>query len=328
MLTFLYFLYIFKKTYLGTIFCSINILQMTTILVQKSSNKFVCEKCNYHTCRKSQYERHNSSTKHQNNMDILQNTTIFVQPVPDYICENCSKIYKHHSSLWNHKKKCNNGSNHNHNHNNNDKLLEIIVQQSKDNKGLQELLIEQNKLITEIIKKDNTNTNINCNNINKTFNLNVFLNEHCKDAMNIMDFVESLKLQLSDLVNVGKVGYVNGISELIIKNLKAIDIHKRPVHCSDSKREVMYIKDDDKWEKENEEKHKLRKAIKHIAHKNSKMCTEFKEKYPDCIHSNSTKADQYNKIVIEAMGGSGDNDIEKEDKIIKKISKEVLIDKV
>jgi hypothetical protein len=145
--------------------------------------------------------------------------------------------------------------------------------------------------------------------------------------MNIMDFVDSLKLQLSDLENVGKLGFVEGITNIIVKNLKALDVHKRPVHCSDSKREVMYIKDEDKWEKENEEKLRLRKAIKHIAHKNSKLIPQFKAKYPDCGKSDSNKSDQYNKLIIEAMGGSGNEDIDNENKIIKKIAKEVIIEK-
>ena len=142
-----------------------------------------------------------------------------------------------------------------------------------------------------------------------------------------MDFVDSLKIQLADLESVGKLGYVEGISNIIVKNLKALDIHKRPVHCSDSKREVMYIKDENKWEKENEEKNKLRKVIKKIANKSSRLIPQFKEKYPDCGKSESVFSDQYNKLIIEAMGGSGNNDLEKEDKIIKKIAKEVIIDK-
>jgi hypothetical protein len=142
-----------------------------------------------------------------------------------------------------------------------------------------------------------------------------------------MDFVESIKLQLSDLEKVGQIGYVEGISNIIIKNLQALDIHKRPVHCSDSKREVMYIKDEDKWEKENDEKMKIRKVIKKIANKNSRLLPEFKEKHPDCIKSSSPYSDQYNKLIIEAMGGSGDNDLEKENKIIKNIAKNVIIDK-
>jgi hypothetical protein len=145
--------------------------------------------------------------------------------------------------------------------------------------------------------------------------------------MNIMDFVDSLKLQLSDLENVGKIGFVEGISNIIVKNLNSLDETKRPIHCTDSKREVMYVKDEDKWEKENQEKKKLRKAIKHIAHKNSKLLNEFKTKHPDCGKSDSRFSDQYNKLIIEAMGGKGDNDLEKEDKIIRNIAKKVVIDK-
>ena len=126
---------------------------------------------------------------------------------------------------------------------------------------------------------------------------------------------------------VGRLGFVEGISNIIIKNLQALDVHKRPVHCSDSKREVMYIKDEDKWEKENEEKNKLRKAIKKIANKNYVLIPEFKEKHPDCNKSSSSYSDQYNKLIIEAMGGSGDNDFEKENKIIRNIAKNVTIDK-
>jgi hypothetical protein len=235
-------------------------------------------------------------------------------------CLNCDKIFLTNSGLWKHKKVCN-------------KITENLKMQDSKNDSDKELIIfllKQNNDLLEVIKNTNQNivTNNNINSNNKTFNLNVFLNEHCKDAMNIMDFVDSLKIQLSDLENVGKVGYVNGISDIIIKNLKALDIHKRPVHCSDSKREVMYIKDENKWEKENEEKVKLRKVIKYIAHKNSKMIPIFKEKYPDCGKSESKHSDQYNKLIIEAMGGPGDNDFEKEDKIIKKIAKEVSIDKI
>jgi hypothetical protein len=145
--------------------------------------------------------------------------------------------------------------------------------------------------------------------------------------MNIMDFVNSIQLQLSDLEKVGKIGYVEGISNIINSNLKALDVTQRPVHCTDKKREVLYIKDENKWEKENEDKTKIRRAIKKIAHKNSKLIPVFKEKYPDCVKSISKHADQFNKIVIEAMGGNGDNDAEKENKIIANISKNVTIDK-
>jgi hypothetical protein len=145
--------------------------------------------------------------------------------------------------------------------------------------------------------------------------------------MNIMDFVNSIQLQLSDLENVGKLGYVEGISNIITTNLKALDITQRPVHCTDNKREVLYVKDENKWEKEDEEKMKLRKAIKRIASKNLNLLPKFKEVHPDCSKASSRFSDQYNKIIVESCGGSGDNDFEKEDKIIKNISKMVTIDK-
>ena len=145
--------------------------------------------------------------------------------------------------------------------------------------------------------------------------------------MNIMDFVDSIKLQLSDLEKVGQVGYVEGISNIITSNLKALDVTQRPIHCTDKKRETLYIKDEDKWEKEDEEKKKLRKAIKKVASKNQRLITQFKEAHPDCVKAASKFSDQYNKIIVESMGGSGDNDLEKEDKIIKKITTVTTIDK-
>jgi hypothetical protein len=204
----------------------------------------------------------------------------------------------------------------------NDEFKNLLIEQSK-------AMIEQGKTIMEL-SKNSSNTNIlhsNINSHNKTFNLQFFLNETCKDAMNIMDFVDSIKLQLCDLENVGKLGFVEGISKIIVSNLNSLDETKRPVHCTDSKREIMYVKDEDKWEKENETKQKMRKVIKHVTHKNSKLLKEFKTKYPGCEKSESRFSTAYDKLIIEAMGGKGDNDLEKEDKIIKNIAKNVIIDK-
>jgi hypothetical protein len=141
--------------------------------------------------------------------------------------------------------------------------------------------------------------------------------------MNIMDFVDSIKLQLKDLEKVGEIGYVEGISNIITTNLNALDVTQRPIHCTDKKRETLYIKDEDKWEKENEEKKKLRKAIKKVATKNIMLLQKFKEAHPDCIKSASKFSDQYNKIIIESM----DTDKENEAKIIKNITQNVTIDK-
>jgi len=205
---------------------------------------------------------------------------------------------------------------------------ELVLCILKQNNDFQELIWEQNKTILELSKNNQINNSHNTNNShNKSFNLQFFLNETCKDAMNITDFVDSIKLQLSDLISMGDLGYVEGISNIITTKLKALDVTQRPVHCADKKREVIYVKDQDKWEKEDDEKKKIRRAITKIANKNYILIPQFREKYPDYIKSSSPVSDQYNKIVIEAMGGSGDNDLEKQNKIIRNIAKVITIDK-
>jgi hypothetical protein len=304
-------------------------------LVPKSSDNFCCHFCNYITSRKSQYDRHLSTDKHKNNENgskMVVNGSDLVQKGAQYKCE-CGKVYKYDSGYYRHKKKCNfdfviQNTNAPVEDKDDVKLLtNLVLEVVKQNQELMNQNSEFQKQVFELCKNGTNNTMINNNSHNKTFNLNVFLNEHCKDAMNIMEFVDSLKLQLTDLENVGKLGFVEGISNIIVKNLQALDVHKRPVHCSDSKREVMYIKDEDKWEKENDEKLKLRKAIKRIANKNTRLLPEFKQKHPDCGKSESVFSDQYNKLIIEAMGGSGNEDFDNENKIIKKIAKEVTINK-
>jgi hypothetical protein len=249
-----------------------------------------------------------------------------------FICQKCNKKYKDNSGLWRHKKKCNIESNidENEKFELNDPIdsVELIKYLMQENSEFKQMLIEQNKQMIQIAKNAGTHNNtINTNSHNKSFNMNFFLNETCKDAMNIMDFVNSIKIQLSDLENFGKLGYVQGISKIIVNNLNLLDETKRPVHCADSKREVMYIKDEDKWEKENEDKTKMRKMIKYVTHKNTKLFKEFKEKYPGCEKSDSKYSDQYDKLIVEAFGGKGNNDIEKEDKIIRNIAKNVTIGK-
>ena len=180
-------------------------------------------------------------------------------------------------------------------------------------------------MMIEVIKNGTHNT-IQTNSHNKAFNLNFFLNETCKDAMNIMDFVDSIKLQLSDLEKVGELGYVEGISNIITKNLKELDVTQRPVHCTDKKRETIYIKDENKWEKDEDNK-KLHKVVRRVTCKNQNLISKFKELYPDYNKYHSKVSDQYNKIVVESMGGPGDNDFEKEEKIIRNISKNITVDK-
>jgi hypothetical protein len=257
-------------------------------------------------------------------------TNVDADDIKAYKCE-CGKIYKHRQSLYVHKQTCITKDDINKELHDKD-LIDYLL---KENSEFKEMLLEQNKMMMEIAKTSQSNTNTN-NNImnnsnnhshNKTFNLNFFLNETCKDAMNIMDFINSLQLQVSDLENVGKVGYVKGLSNIIIKNLKALDVDKRPVHCTDTKREIIYIKDNDEWQKETSEKPKLRKALKLLAHKNIKMLPAYREKYPDCQEWDSKKCNEYNKIVSEAMGGEYNDDEISFGKVIKNVVKEISIDK-
>ena len=293
---------------------------MTTIFTQKNSKYFECNFCNFKCCNKNDYSRHILTRKHKILSNTIEkdakNSTIFK-------CD-CGKEYKHHSSLWNHKKKCSEKEETNIIQNENTITPELVIEIIKQNQELQKQNNELQKQMLEVIKNGTNNT---VNSHNKSFNLNFFLNETCKNAMNIMDFVDSIKIQLSDVESIGELGYVNGMSKLIIKHLNALEENMRPVHCSDPKRESLYVKDANVWEKEDPENKKIKKAIKYISHKNICALPEWKAKYPDCIYSDSKKSDQYNHIVVEAMGGSGDNDAEKADKIVKKIAKVVTIDK-
>ena len=302
---------------------------------------FECEKCNYNTNNRYDFKKHCQTIKH-NQEETIDDFSIDMEKSQSkkYLCKKCNKCYKDNSGLWKHKKTCKKTNdkiednelvtNTNIQNLSNQITPELILTVLEQNKELTNLVVEQNKTIMKLAKNGKGN-NINCNNNinsnNKTFNLQLFLNETCKDAMNITDFVDSLKLQLSDLENVGKLGFVDGISSIIVKNLQALDVHKRPVHCADKKREVLYIKDEDKWEKEDEEKNKMRKVIKNVAYKNERLLQKYKEVHPGCNFSESKYSDQYSKLVIEAMGGVGNNNSEKEDKIIQKIAKEVVIDK-
>jgi len=241
-------------------------------------------------------------------------------------CEFCNKEYQHRQGLWKHKKKCKTKED-------SDSENEEIKKDEIADKELIMMLIKDNSEFKTMMMKviengtnNNNNNNNTTNSHNKAFNLNFFLNETCKDAMNIMDFVDSIKLQLSDLEGVGELGYIEGISKIIVKNLKELDVTQRPVHCTDKKRETMYIKDDDKWEKD-EERLKLHKVVRKVTCKNQNLIPKFKEEHPDCGKYHSKFSDQYNKIVVESMGGSGNNDYEKEEKIIQNISKQVFIDK-
>jgi hypothetical protein len=289
---------------------------MLTEKSQKLSKKFNCEICDYKCCKLSDFNKHLSTRKHEKAYNGLQNS---IQNSPKkYVCILCKKQYEFRQSLYNHKKKCLEKKEETPQEITN--LSNIVIELIKSNTDLQ-------KQMMEVCKNTNTNNSINTiNSHNKTFNLQFFLNEQCKDAMNIMDFVNSMTLDFSDLEDVGKLGYVEGISGIIIKKLNEMDIYKRPIHCSDGKREIMFVKDDNVWEKENSTYDRLRKAIKHITKKNGDMMIPWSKKYPACMNIEHHLNDVYVQIMSQSMGGK-ESFVESENKIMKKIAKAVLIDK-
>jgi Txe/YoeB family toxin of Txe-Axe toxin-antitoxin module len=304
----------------------------------KKTPEYICELCDFKTSNKKDYTRHTETKKHKTvvcqpfSIEITQNYPKLPQTI--YQCE-CGKKYKDKSGLWRHSKKCavkldetdleEQGNMVIYNEPTDKNLIMMLI---KENSELKTMMMEQQNMMMKVIENGthNTTNNTTTNSHNKAFNLNFFLNETCKDAMNIMDFVESIQYQLSDLEKMGEIGYVEGISNIIVKNLNALDVTQRPVHCTDKKRETIYIKDEDKWEKD-EEKNKIRKVIKKVATKNARMIQKFKEKHPDYNEYHSKYSTQYHKLIIESFGGSGDNDLEKEDKIIRNITKNVVVDK-
>jgi hypothetical protein len=311
----------------------------------KNAEKFYCHFCDFKCSKLSNFSNHCLTLKHQKTQNDNENgkndnKKMPKNALPKYYCE-CGRSYNYSSGLSRHKKDCLIEHENNYTQNNLDNignigskeneikiLTNLVMDVVKQNKELTQQNSELTNKIVDICKISQTNTitNSNFNSHNKSFNLNFFLNETCKDAMNIMDFVESIQLQLSDLERVGELGYVEGISNIIVQNLKDLDVTQRPVHCTDKKRETIYVKDENKWEKDDENK-KMHKMVRKVADKNVRMLSKFKEKYPDYNKASSKYSDAYNKIIIESMGGRGDNDFEKEEKIIKKVSKEVAVDK-
>jgi hypothetical protein len=274
-------------------------------------------------------KQHNLTKKHKkrvfNNIDNSVNDT----ETPIFECI-CGKSYKDRSGLWKHKKNCTGPDNNLLYIDKNTQLTpELVLKLIEQNKELQQTLIDQNKTIIELAQKAGSynTTNTNCIN-NKTFNLQVFLNETCKDAINMSDFVNQIQISLSELEDTGKLGYAEGISKLFIKNLNDIDYKERPLHCSDSKRETIYIKEDNKWTKDDENKTSLTKAIKQVANKNIKQISEWQKAHPNYSDPESKDNDKYMKIILNSMSGSTKEESDKNyEKIARNITKEVVINK-
>jgi hypothetical protein len=249
-----------------------------------------------------------------------------------YACENCNITFKHQSSYCRHQKKCNSNDVNKKSDTDTDTDTETKTNTkseitSMSDKELIMMLLKQNAELLEIAK-NGTNNIITTNSHNKTFNLQIFLNETCKDAMNIMDFVDQIVLNLNDLEETGRIGFAEGISKMILKRLKTLDVTQRPIHCSDLKRETLYIKDDNKWEKEQENKPILTKAIKEISGKNIRQIKEWQKKHPDYNDPDSKTSDKYMNMLLNVMAGGTPEEIEDNyEKIVKNITKETTITK-
>jgi hypothetical protein len=313
--------------------------------MKKSLNNYKCELCNYNTCKKSDYNKHILTRKHKmatiieqknlkkknetveknyeydNNIDINKNL---------YLCSKCGKCYKVRNSYWYHKQKCNSIDNEYNIISSNNPLSNNVLELMKENKKLKDMMIDQNKQIFELANKignisESTTTNNTTNNtINNKFNLTVFLNEQCKDAINIEDFVDSLQIHLKDLENTKDQGLVNSISNILINGLNKLDISKRPIHCTDIKRDVLYIKDEEKWEKD-QQKNKIKQSINEIANKQRIAINQWTEANPNWMENEELK-DEYVKLVNHLMHPVEDTEKE-QNKIIKKVSAATTIEK-
>ena len=296
----------------------------------KICSKYSCENCDYHTGKKSSYDDHLLTAKHNSAMLSNEKSAVLCSK---FVCPNCCKEDKDNSGLWRHKKKCIA-------HcvepcifpEQNDKVTnqqqsaittDVVLQILKQNEDLQKLLVEQTTKFMELAKEGKNIINNTTNN----FNLNVFLNEKCKDAINITDFVNSLVVTINDLEETARLGYAEGISKIFVNGLKQLDVYKRPIHCSDLKREVLYIKDQDNWEKDDDKTHLLQ-AIKVVGNKNIKQISEWQKINPHFKDPESKQNDKYLSMLCNVMsGGTQEETAKNYDKIVRNILKETVIEK-
>lgn len=293
----------------------------------KIAKKFTCEACDYNTSNRFDFNKHLLTIKHQKRTkSMIINDFQCNEPKKSqddkWCCSYCSKQYKDSSGLWRHARLCRKPIESTQTvpigHSNNELIMLLINQ----NNELQKQLIGLSKERNNYIFNHNNTTN------NNRFNLNFFLNERCKDAVNINDFIKSLQIQLSDLETTSKMGFVEGITQLFVKGLKELDIYKRPIHCSDLKREVLYVKNENKWEKDDDDKGKIKTVINTLAKKSIQQIPVWKSKHPEYNNPESKQNEHYIKIVSNIMSGSTEDEQNKNmNQIIKNVAKEVLITK-
>ena len=319
---------------------------METLLETKSRKKvaknYYCEYCDYTTANKTDFTKHQSTRKHTSQCGGNQMETKSLKKSEKVAttgnpCEKCKKKYKTRSGLWKHQQLCLETGTiqeeviatkiENYPIIDKDMFMELL----KQNKEIQNVLVEQNNKLMEELKESkkiqNTITNTTNNtNSNNRFNLNLFLNEQCKDALNLNDFINSLKVTVEDLERTGKLGYVEGISNIFLNGLRELDIYTRPIHCTDLKRETVYVKDKDKWEKETEDKSKLKQAVKQIATKNLKQLKTWQLENPEFSNFDSKENEQYMIISKSSLGGYDKEEDEKyQENIIKNVLKETKV---
>ena len=303
--------------------------------------EFYCDHCDFRCFKKSNYIIHTKTKKHVYRLagNEMENAEMKINA--SHTCE-CGKNYATLSGLWKHKaKSCcinntndvNNDTEHDVKNSNNtatdnkDELINYLIKENQEFKNM----------ILEFVKKDSYNQGNNNNNTlnhshnnshNKTFNLNFFLNETCKDAMNMKDFIQSLEMSLPELEKMGEVGFAEGMSRLFVDRLNQLDITKRPIHCSDVKREIIHIKDDNKWERDNANLDRLRKIIKQLTLKNILRVDDWKKANQGCTEYNSRKNDQYLRINMEAIGPVDDGEVKRDfGRIIRRVAESTTIDK-
>ena len=296
----------------------------------EEKHDFFCKECDYKCSKLQHWKQHILTKKHKTRFFNTVDNSVNHTNTHNFKCV-CEKSYKDRSGLWRHKKHCNGPNVSLPSSNTNTQLTpDLVMKLIEQNKELQQTVIEQNKTIVELAQKAGSynTTNTNCNNNNKTFNLQVFLNEKCKDEINMSDLVNQIQISLSELEDTGKLGYAEGISKVFIKNLNDINDQERPLHCNDLKREVIYIKENNQWTKDDENKSCLMKAIKEVATKDIKKISEWQKAHPNYSDPDSKDNDKYMRIVLNSMSGSTEEESEKNyEKIARNITKKVVINK-
>jgi len=313
------------------------------ISCQKPKNIFECKTCNYICSKNSNFQTHLMTAKHKRLMNPTEKNA---EPIKQHICV-CGKEYKHITTLYNHRQHCDvyNKSSVVSEMSNHSLDTQSIIEVLKQNQEFKNMLLEQSKqmhesqahaielqrqLITAVSDgklANNSITNNTTNNNNQKFNLNFFLNTTCKDAINMSDFIQTIEVQMNELENIGHNGYIAGMTDIILSRIKDLDVSKRPLHCTDLKREIMYIKDQNEWNKDTSEKSYLRKAIAMVAKKNYGKTIEWRECNPECLEVGSPKYDFCFKMMRNVLGDFEDIQIKMDNKIIKNLAKEVMVDR-